>query len=75
MIGWKPLSMRSPAADLPGRPSARGVITSARPIASTLQSSLRVMSDLLCVTRSLAPAVAGGIRTAADRAADNYSVA
>src|SRR5438477_166887 len=41
MIGWKPFSIRCPAAALPGSPIANGAITSASPITITAHSTLR----------------------------------
>src|SRR6266567_2181874 len=47
MIGWKPFSIRCPAAALLGSDMASGAITSASPITSTAHSSLRFISYLL----------------------------
>src|SRR4051812_36604055 len=47
MIGLKPLSIRSPAADFDGNDSASGAITNASPTTTNAHSSLRFMYDLL----------------------------
>ena len=72
MIGWKPLSIRWPAAALLGSDNASGAITSARPIASTAHSSLRfILTSFVCPI--LTPYRSVAIRSGADPASDNYS--